>query len=72
MEEKRERLRAFLKKHRLSYPWLIALLKKNGVETSRSELCEICIGRRVATKAEIVLTLSANIIDEYELFYERV
>ena len=72
MEKERVHIRSFLKDHHLSYPWLIALLQKKGVETSRSELCEICIGRRVATKAQTVLKLSAEIIDEYEQFYQRI
>ena len=72
MQEKRERLRAYMKQHCLSYPWLIALLAKKGIKVTKSELCEICIGRRVATKAEVVLTIASNIIEEYQLFYERV
>ncbi len=72
MENERKRIRSFMSDHHLSYPWLIPLLGKKGLKTSKTELCEIFIGRRVTRKAEMVLSATAVIIDEYGRFYERV
>jgi len=64
--EERENIRLRLRRHRLSYVWLIGQLALRGVVTDKTEMSSIISGTRNGLKAETILDLSKEILDTYE------
>ena len=58
--EERENIRERLKKHKLSYVWLI------GIVTDKTEMSSVISGTRNGTKADAIIELSIDILDKYE------
>ena len=59
-------IRDRLKKHRLSFVWLIYQLEQKGVVTDKTEVSSIFAGTRKGAKADLIIQASAEILDEYE------
>ena len=55
-----------LKQFALTQVWLINRLEAKGVITDKSELCSVLAGTRRGNKAETVITVSVEVLNEYE------
>lgn len=64
--EERENIRKRLKKHKLSYVWLIGQLALRGIVTDKTEMSSVISGTRNGTKADAIIELSIDILDKYE------
>lgn len=64
--EERENIRERLKKHKLSYVWLIGQLVLRGIVTDKTEMSSVISGTRNGTKADAIIELSMDILDKYE------
>ena len=64
--EERENIREGLKKHKLSYVWLIGQLALRGIVTDKTEMSSVISGTRNGTKADAIIELSIDILDKYE------
>ena len=64
--EERENIRERLKKHNLSYVWLIGQLALRGIVTDKTEMSSVISGTRNGTKADAIIELSIDILDKYE------
>jgi hypothetical protein len=64
--EERENIRERLKKHKLSYVWLIGQLALRGIVTDKTEMSSVISGTRNGTKADAIIELSMDILDKYE------
>lgn len=64
--EERENIRERLKKHKLSYVWLIGQLALRGIVTDKTEMSSVISGTRNGTKADAIIELSIDILDKYE------
>lgn len=64
--EERENIRERLKKHKLSYVWLIDQLALRGIVTDKTEMSSVISGTRNGTKADAIIELSMDILDKYE------
>lgn len=56
--EERENIRERLKKHKLSYVWLIGQLALRGIVTDKTEMSSVISGTRNGTKADAIIELS--------------
>jgi hypothetical protein len=59
--EERENIRERLKKHKLSYVWLIGQLALRGIVTDKTEMSSVISGTRNGTKADAIIELSIMI-----------
>lgn len=59
-------IRERLRKHNLSYTWLIAQLRLRGVTTEKTEMSSVVSGVRNGPKAEKIIQTAAAILDSYE------
>lgn len=64
--EERENIHERLKKHKLSYVWLIGQLALRGIVTDKTEMSSVISGTRNGTKADAIIELSIDILDKYE------
>ena len=53
--EERENIRERLKKHKLSYVWLIGQLALRGIVTDKTEMSSVISGTRNGTKADAII-----------------
>lgn len=58
--EERENIRERLKKHKLSYVWLIGQLALRGIVTDKTEMSSVISGTRNGTKADAIIELSMD------------
>lgn len=58
--EERENIRERLKKHKLSYVWLIGQLALRGIVTDKTEMSSVISGTRNGTKADAIIELSID------------
>lgn len=61
-----DEIRGRLKKHRLSFVWLIYQLKQRGIVTDKTEVSSIFAGTRKGAKADAVVKVSNLILNDYE------
>lgn len=61
--EERENIRERLKKHKLSYVWLIGQLALRGIVTDKTEMSSVISGTRNGTKADAIIELSMLFIN---------
>lgn len=59
-------IRERIKKHRLSFVWLINQLSMRGIETDKTEVSSIFAGTRKGAKADSIIQCSTEILDDYE------
>lgn len=62
----RDELREKLARNHLSYVWLINQLKNKNVVTDKTEMSSVVAGTRNGKKAETILSVSLDILDNYE------
>lgn len=62
----RDELRERLNKNHLSYVWLIDQLRRRNVATDKTEMSSVVAGTRSGKKAETILSVSLDILDNYE------
>lgn len=59
-------IRERIKKHRLSFVWLINQLSQRGISTDKTEVSSIFAGTRKGAKADAIIQCSTEILDDYE------
>lgn len=64
-------IRESLKKHRLSFTWLIYQLEKRDIVTDKTEMSAIFAGSRKGQKVDSIITESNKIIKDYEKRFVR-
>lgn len=68
-EERLMLLRQKLLQYKLNYSWLVAQLRKQGVEICREDISMYLAGRRKGPKAVAVIDLSFTVLERYAKFY---
>lgn len=64
--EERNNIRERLRKHNLSFVWLIGQLSLRGIVTDKTEMSSVIAGVRNGTKADAIIQVSHEILDTYE------
>lgn len=64
--EELDSVRERLKRHRLSFVWLILELDKCGIVTDKTEVSSVFAGTRRGAKADSIVQTSIAILDDYE------
>ena len=64
--EERTNIRERLRKHNLSYVWLISQLRLRGVVTDKTEMSSVMAGARNGAKADTIIQTAASVLDSYE------
>lgn len=64
--EELNEIRERLKRHRLSFVWLILELDKRGIVTDKTEVSSVFAGTRRGAKADSIIQTSTAILDDYE------
>lgn len=64
--EERVDIRERLRKHNLSYVWLITQLRMRGVVTDKTEMSSVVAGARNGAKAEKIIQTATAVLDSYE------
>jgi len=64
--EELDAIRERLKKHRLSFVWLIVQLRQRGIITDKTEVSSVFAGTRTGAKAEAIVKTATYILDDYE------
>lgn len=64
--EERANIRERLRKHNLSYVWLISQLRLRGVVTDKTEMSSVMAGARNGAKADTIIQTAAAVLDSYE------
>lgn len=64
--EELNEIRERLKRHRLSFVWLILELDKRGIVTDKTEVSSVFNGTRRGAKADSIIQTSTVILDDYE------
>lgn len=64
--EELDNVRERLKRHRLSFVWLILELDKRGIVTDKTEVSSVFAGTRRGAKADSIVQTSIAILDDYE------
>ena len=59
-------IRERLKKHHLSFVWLIHQLRQRGIMTDKTEVSSVFAGTRTGVKANAIVTTSKHTLDDYE------
>lgn len=61
-----DNIRDRLKRHRLSFVWLIYQLKQKGIVTDKTEVSSIFAGTRTGAKADAIVKVTKIILNDYE------
>ena len=61
-------IRDRLKKHNLTFGWLINRLEAEGIRTDKSEISSIMAGTRSGPKADLIIEKSNEILDKYDAY----
>ena len=61
-----DEIRDRLKRHRLSFVWLIFQLEKRNIVTDKTEVSSIFAGTRKGAKADSIIQATTAILDDYE------
>lgn len=61
-----DNIRDRLKRHRLSFVWLIYQLKQKGIVTDKTEVSSIFAGTRTGAKADAIVKVTKTILNDYE------
>lgn len=64
--EELDAIRERIKKHRLSFVWLIFQLGQRGIATDKTEVSSIFAGTRKGAKADSIIQATISILDDYE------
>lgn len=64
--EELDAIRERLKKHRLSFVWLIVQLRQRGIITDKTEVSSVFAGTRTGAKAKAIVKTATYILDDYE------
>lgn len=64
--EELDSIRERIRKHRLSFVWLISQLSLRGIKTDKTEVSSIFAGTRRGAKADKIIRCSNEILNEYE------
>ena len=64
--EELDNIRDRLKKHRLSFVWLIYQLGQRDIVTDKTEVSSVFAGTRKGAKADSIIQETTVILDEYE------
>lgn len=64
--EELDAIRERLKKHRLSFVWLIYQLGQRGITTDKTEISSIFAGTRKGAKADSIIQATNGILVDYE------
>ena len=59
-------IRDRLKRHRLSFAWLIYQLSQRDIVTDKTEVSSIFAGTRKGAKADSIVQAAGAILDDYE------
>ena len=59
-------IRERIKKHHLTFVWLINQLSLRGIEADKTEVSSIFAGTRKGAKADSIIQCSTEILDDYE------
>lgn len=59
-------IRERLKKHRLSFVWLIFQLGQRGIVTDKTEVSSVFAGTRKGAKADSIIQATEGILADYE------
>lgn len=59
-------IRERLKKHRLSFVWLIHQLRQKGIITDKTEVSSVFAGTRTGVKADAIVKTTKYILNDYE------
>lgn len=59
-------IRERLKKHRLSFVWLIFQLGQRGIATDKTEVSSVFAGTRKGAKADSIIQATEGILADYE------
>lgn len=72
--EERENIRERLKKHKLSYVWLIGQLALRGIVTDKTEMSSVISGTRNGTKADAIIesTYMTFLMHKKETAWEKL
>ena len=64
--KERDEIRDRLKRHRLSFVWLVFQLEKRNIVTDKTEVSSIFAGTRKGAKADSIIQATTAILDDYE------
>ena len=64
--KERDEIRDRLKRHRLSFVWLIFQLEKRNIVTDKTVVSSIFAGTREGAKADSIIQATTAILDDYE------
>ena len=64
--EELNNIRDRLKRHRLSFVWLIYQLERRSLVTDKTEMSSIFAGTRKGAKADSIIQATLAILDDYE------
>lgn len=64
--EELDTIRERLKKHRLSFVWLIHQLHQKGIITDKTEVSSVFAGTRTGVKADAIVKTTKYILNDYE------
>lgn len=64
--EELDTIRERLKKHRLSFVWLIHQLRQKGIITDKTEVSSVFAGTRTGVKADAIVKTTKHILNDYE------
>lgn len=64
-------IRDKLRRHRLSFTWLIYQLELRDITTDKTEISAIFAGTRKGSKVDSIITESNKILKEYEKRFAR-
>ena len=59
-------IRDRLRRHRLSFVWLIYQLERRSIVTDKTEVSSIFAGTRKGAKADSIIQATTAILDDYE------
>ena len=59
-------IRDRLKRHRLSFVWLIYQLERRGIVTDKTEVSSVFAGTRKGAKADSIIQEANAILEDYE------
>lgn len=59
-------IRERLKRHRLSFVWLIFQLEHRGITTDKTEVSSVFAGTRKGAKADSIIQATQGVLDDYE------
>lgn len=66
-----DKIRTRISNNRLSHTWLIYQLHRRGIETDKTEFSGFLAGTRKGPKADQVIGMATEILDNYESCCEK-